>query len=137
MKAHDSERISALTTGAIQTTTENAVKAMSSAVDAVEDKIREMRAIVEQCIEEKTKEMHDIAQQYVSEIEKVTGILSESVSAHVASCQAAIDTFQAHHIKVIDRDKPRVAPLVDNPLTESLVDDIRKLARTNGEGRRQ
>ena len=145
MTADENKRVATLTTGAIKTTTDNAVKAMMDAVEAAEEKTREMRAAVE---------------EYVKEFEQVTGVLADNVNTHVASCQAAIDSFQAHHLKILNvdapvlavpevRDTPEprarvIATAVDlddqrSPVRDALTDDIRKLARTANipqEGRR-
>jgi len=91
MTADENKRISTLTTGAIKTTTEGAIKAMIAAVEAAEAKTQEMRAAME---------------EYVAEFEKVTETLAEHVSTHVASCQAAIDSFQEHHLKILNVPEP-------------------------------
>ena len=89
----DSERIAALTTGAIKTTTESANKALLAAVEAAEEKTREMRAI---------------AEQHIAESERMTGTLAENINAHVTACQALIDSFQGHHLKILNVDPPAV-----------------------------
>lgn len=99
MTNEENKRISTLTTGAIKTTTESAIKAMMAAVEAAEAKTAEMRAAVE---------------EYVREFEGVTDTLASHVAAHVASCQAAIDSFQAHHLKILNVE---AAPLPDPVLT--------------------
>jgi hypothetical protein len=97
MTEQESNRIASLTTGAIKSTTENAVRAMMAAVEAAEEKTREMRVAVE---------------EYIAEFEKVTGVLAENVNAHVASCQAAIDSFQEHHLKILNVDSPTI-PVIE------------------------
>jgi hypothetical protein len=99
MTADENKRISSLTTGAIKTTTDSAIKAMIAAVEAAEEKTAEMRAAVE---------------EYVKEFEGVTDTLANHVAAHVASCQAAIDSFQAHHLKILNVE---AAPLPEPILT--------------------
>ena len=95
MTADENKRIAHLTTGAIKTTTDNAIKAMVAAVEAAEAKTAEMRSAL---------------QEYVEEFEKVTSLLADNVSAHVASCQEAIDSFQAHHLKILNGDAQIPAP---------------------------
>ena len=94
----DNERIAMLTTGALTTTMESAVKAMMAAVEAAEEKTRELRAATE---------------EFISEFKQVTSKLSDNVNAHVLSCQAAIDTFQAHHLKILNVDPPKQRELTD------------------------
>ena len=87
----DNEKIAMLTTGALKTTMESAVKAMIAAVEAAE---------------EKTKELREATEQFISDFEKVTANLSDNVNSHVMACQSAIDTFQAHHLKILNIDEP-------------------------------
>lgn len=94
----DNEKIAMLTTGALKTTMESAVKAMMAAVEAAE---------------EKTKELRDATEQFIADFEKVTSNLSDNVNAHVLSCQAAIDTFQSHHLKILNVDQPQQRNLTD------------------------
>jgi len=75
----DNERIASLTTGAIKTTSEKAIKAMMDAVEAAE---------------EKTKEMRDIAVQHAAD-------LTERFTAHVTSCQAALESFHQEHLQLL------------------------------------
>ena len=98
MTADENKRISTLTTGAIKTTTDNAIKAMIAAVEAAEAKTAEMRAAVE---------------EYIKEFEEGTNSLSENVNAHVSSCQSIIDSFQAHHLKILNVE-PRAAEVEVN-----------------------
>ena len=94
----ENEKIASLTTGAIKTTTESAVKAMIAAVEAAEEKTREMRTAVE---------------EYIKEFEQVTNSLADNVATHVASCQAAIDSFQEHHLKILNVDS-KPLPVVES-----------------------
>jgi hypothetical protein len=100
MTSEENKRIATLTTGAINTTTEAAIKAMMAAVEAAEEKTREMRAA---------------AEQFVSEFEQATRDLAENVSAHVSACQAAIDSFNKHHLTILNVDpKEDVDPVSTN-----------------------
>ena len=45
--------------------------------------------------------------EFIADFEKVTSNLSDNVNAHVLSCQAAIDTFQGHHLKILNVDPPQ------------------------------
>jgi hypothetical protein len=85
--AIENKRIATLTTGAITTTTESAVAAMLAAVEAAEAKTAEMRAAVE---------------AFIKEFEEATNSLADNVTTHIASCQAAIDSFQHHHLKILN-----------------------------------
>lgn len=87
MNGEENKRVAALTTGAIKTTAQSAIEAMLVAVKAAEDK---------------TNEMRDMVEAYVAEFEKTTTQLAESVDLHVRSCQAAIDSFQDHHLKILN-----------------------------------
>jgi hypothetical protein len=79
MTADENQRIATLTTGAIKTTSEKAIKAMMDAVEAAE---------------EKTKEMRDIAVQHAAD-------LTERFTAHVTSCQNALESFHQHHLELL------------------------------------
>jgi len=119
MTENDTRRIAILTTGAIRTTTESAIKAMMAAVEAAEEKTREMRQATE---------------QYIADFEKVTNSLADNVDAHVASCQSAIDSFEEHHLKILNGNIAEPTPLKDpvivekkpDPATE--FDDLKALA---------
>jgi hypothetical protein len=89
--AAETKRIAVLTTGAIKSTTESAVAAMLKAVEAAESKTAEMRLAVE---------------DFIKEFEEATNNLADNVQSHVASCQAAIDSFQAHHLKILNVPEP-------------------------------
>lgn len=91
MTADENARIATLTTGAIKTTTETAVKAMLAAVEAAEAKTKEMRAA---------------AEEYIKQFERITHELADNVNSHVVSCQAAIEAFQGHHLKILNIDTP-------------------------------
>jgi len=130
MTADESKKISTLTTGAIKTTTDNAVKAMIAAVEAAEAKTQEMRAAME---------------EYVAEFEKVTETLADHVSTHVASCQAAIDSFQEHHLKILNVDPAPETPAVEELRARALprpvdldeeLGKLRAIAPAAVEGRR-
>lgn len=94
MTSDENKRIASLTTGAIKTTAGEAIKAMIAAVEAAEAKTAEMRAAVE---------------EYVAEFDKAAENLAETVGAHVASCQSVIDSFQEHHLKILNVD-PKMEP---------------------------
>ena len=145
MTESETQRIAILTTGAIKTTTESAVKAMMAALEAAEDKIREMREVVEtttdtmmtkmliavRAAEEKTKEMREATEQFVTDSERVTNALADHVDSHVKSCQAAIDTFQEHHLKILNGDAQVPAPQmveVDHVVSKDELDDLKALA---------
>lgn len=83
----ENKRIAALTTGAIKTTTETAIKAMLDAVEAAEAKTREMR---------------EAAEKHIAEFKRVTEELAGNVSDHVIACQSAIDTFNKHHLTILN-----------------------------------
>jgi hypothetical protein len=102
----DNEKIAMLTTGAIKSTMENAAKAMMAAVEAAEEKTRELRGVTE---------------QFIVDFEKVTSELSNNVNAHVLSCQAAIDSFQEHHLKILNVDSK------DNSHLARIADEIGKV----------
>jgi hypothetical protein len=92
----DNEKIAMLTTGALKTTMESAIAAMRSAVTAAK---------------EKTKELEDATEQFIADFENVTENLSNNVNAHVMACQTAIDTFQKHHLNILNvepKDETRV-----------------------------
>jgi hypothetical protein len=91
----ENKRIASLTTGAIKTTAGEAIKAMIAAVEAAEAKTAEMRAAVE---------------EYVAEFDKAAENLAETVGAHVASCQSVIDSFQEHHLKILNVPEPQPEP---------------------------
>jgi len=93
MTEAETNRIASLTTGAVKTTAESAIKAMLAAVEAAEEKTREMRAVVE---------------ERIKDFEQDTATLSDNVNAHVSSCQTIIDSFQAHHLKILNVE-PKVA----------------------------
>jgi Na+/phosphate symporter len=99
----DNERIAMLTTGALKTTMESAVKAMVAAVEAAEEKTRELREATE---------------QFIADFEQVTSNLTDNVNAHVMACQSAIDTFQAHHLKILNveqsEEKPKPVQQIEN-----------------------
>jgi hypothetical protein len=120
MTENETRRIAILTTGAIKTTTESAVKAMMAAVEAAEEKTREMRQATE---------------QYIADFEKVTNSLADNVDAHVASCQAAIDSFQEHHLKILNGNIAEPTPPPEPRIVEKKPDlkqadleDLKKLA---------
>ena len=94
--AAETKRIATLTTGAIKSTTESAIAAMMKAVEAAEAKTAEMRQAVE---------------EFVKEFEEATNSLADNVQTHVASCQAAIDSFQAHHLKILNIPEPAPEPV--------------------------
>ena len=52
-------------------------------------------------------------EEFISEFKQVTSNLSDNVNAHVLSCQAAIDTFQAHHLKILNVDPPKQREVTD------------------------
>jgi len=89
MTSDESTRIASLTTGAIRTSTENVIKQIWAAVEAAEQKAREMR---------------DEAERFVANFEKSTVMLTDNVNAHVIACQAAIDSFQGHETQLINGD---------------------------------
>jgi hypothetical protein len=89
MTSEENKRIATLTVGALTTTMESAKKAMLAAVEAAEEKTREMRAE---------------AEEFIAHFEKVTSNLSNNVTSHVDSCQAAIEAFQAHHLKILNSE---------------------------------
>jgi hypothetical protein len=91
----DNKRIATLTTGAIKSTTESAVSAMMAAVEAAEAKTIEMRTAVE---------------NFIRNFEEATNSLADNVNHHVASCQAAIDSFQDHHLKLLNLPEPQPEP---------------------------
>jgi vacuolar-type H+-ATPase subunit D/Vma8 len=93
----ENERIATLTAGAIKSTTEAAIKAIWDAVEAAEAKSREMR---------------DAAERFVAELEQTTNTLANDVTAHVTACQGTIDTFQAHHLKILNVDTPTLEPRI-------------------------
>ena len=131
----DNEKIAMLTTGALKTTMESAVKAMMAAVEAAEEKTKELRAATE---------------EFIADFEKVTSNLSDNVNAHVLSCQAAIDTFQGHHLKILNVDPPQQRNLTDEeesnvvealrqstkPVRAVNLDEIGKLQALAAEGKR-
>jgi predicted component of type VI protein secretion system len=115
MTEAETNRIASLTTGAVKSTAESAIKAMLAAVEAAEEKTREMRAAVE---------------EYIKEFEEGTNSLSENVTAHVSSCQSIIDSFQAHHLKILNVE-PKVAEVDSNLVA------LRRIAdATEGDARR-
>jgi phage shock protein A len=89
MTPDENAKIATLTTDAIKSTTAAAIKAMEAAVDAAEEKVKEMRTALE---------------QYAAEFEQSTSSLAETVTAHVGTCQVAIDSFQALHLKILHPD---------------------------------
>jgi Na+/phosphate symporter len=120
------KRIATLTTGAIKTTMESAIKAMMDAVEAAE---------------QKTQEMREATEQFVADFEKITGELADNVNTHISACQAAIDTFQTHHLKILNVEvKPEelapepmvnivpVDPPRQRPRPVDLNDELGKLA---------
>ena len=125
MTEQESQRIASLTTGAIQTTMENAAKAMMAAVEAAEEKARELREATEQFIEDSVK---------------VTGELADNVNAHIVACQAAIDTFQAHHLKILNIDPPESKTVEELRTRARPADDgiaqLRAVAQAVEDGRR-
>jgi hypothetical protein len=117
--AAETKRIATLTTGAIKSTTESAVAAMLKAVEAAETKTAEMRLAVE---------------DFIKEFEEATNNLADNVQTHVASCQAAIDSFQAHHLKILNVPEPapepvqeQAAPPRPGPRAVNLDDELSKL----------
>jgi di/tripeptidase len=98
MTEAENQRIATLTTDAVKATAGSAIKAMLAAVEAAEEKTREMRESVE---------------QYIRDFEEGTNSLSENVTAHVSSCQTIIDSFQAHHLKILNVE-PKVAEVESN-----------------------
>jgi hypothetical protein len=86
----DNEKIAQLTTGALKTTMESAVKSMLAAVEAAEEKTKELRAATE---------------EFIRDFEQVTSNLADNVNSHVMACQGAIDTFQAHHLKILNNEQ--------------------------------
>ena len=127
MTEQESNRIATLTTGAIKTTMESAVKAMMAAVEAAEDK---------------TKELRDATEEFIKDFELVTSNLSDNVNAHVMACQTAIDTFQAHHLKILNVDskeppEPRIEPKATlSPRAEEEIGKIQALAVSRIDGKR-
>lgn len=105
MNSQENERIATLTAGAIKTTTEAAIKAIWDAVEAAEEKAREMR---------------DAAEKYVADMEQTTATLASDVTSHVVACQATIETFQGHHLKILNID----------PKTASVAESNKKLGDT-------
>jgi hypothetical protein len=95
MTTEENKRIATLTTGAIHTSMESAVDAMVKALEAAEEKTREMRTATE---------------QFIEDFKKVTAELAHNVNSHVTSCQAAIDSFQEHHLKILNGDAQVPAP---------------------------
>jgi len=87
MTETETKRIADLTTGAIKTTMEGAIEAMRAAVKAAEEKAQEMREATE---------------QFIEDFEKVNGALAYNVRTHVLACQAAVDAFQGHHLKILN-----------------------------------
>ena len=119
MTSDENKRIASLTTGAIKTTAGEAIKAMIAAVEAAEAKTAEMRAAVE---------------EYVAEFDKAAENLAETVGAHVASCQSVIDSFQEHHLKILNVDPAPVPEALDTrtrplptPRAVDLDDELGKL----------
>jgi hypothetical protein len=82
-----------------------------------------MMAAVE-AAEEKTKELRDATEQFIIDFEKVTTNLSDNVNAHVLSCQAAIDSFQEHHLKILNIDSKENH---DNAHLARVADEIGKI----------
>jgi uncharacterized membrane protein len=128
MTSDENKRIASLTTGAIKTTAGEAIKAMIAAVEAAEAKTAEMRAAVE---------------EYVAEFDKAAENLAETVGAHVASCQGVIDSFQEHHLKILNVEpKPEpepAAPVRVRPRAVDLDDvdsSLKALAGSAESGRR-
>jgi len=87
MNDTETRRIAILTTGAIKTTTESAVKAMMDTIEAAEAK---------------TKEMREVTERRIADFIKFTDSLAEHVDSHVASCQAVIDSFDEHQTKIVN-----------------------------------
>jgi altronate dehydratase len=85
------ERIATLTAGAIKSTTEAAIKAIWDAVEAAERKAKEMR---------------QQAEEIVMGMEQGTSELADTVTSHITACQDTIDTFQAHHLKILNVEAP-------------------------------
>jgi len=123
MTENETRRIAILTTGAIKTTTESAVKAMLAAVEAAEEKTREMREVTE---------------RRIADFQKFTDTLAEHVDSHVASCQAVIDSFDEHQAKIIngngtDPTLPPEPKIVDKKpdLQPADLEDLKKLASSS------
>lgn len=124
MTSEQNQQIAHLTVGALKTTMDSAIKAMLAAVEAAEAK---------------TQEMREQTEQFIADFENATNTLSDSVAAHVASCQAAIDSFQAHHLKILNHEAQVEAPKiiqVDGQVRPQDLDALRDLARHQKESNR-
>ncbi len=93
MNENDSERIAELTVSAISSATDNVIKSILDSVEAAEQKSREMR---------------EQAERYIDDIKRTNVTLADNLSTHIRSCQAAIDSFEEHHSKILNVDPPDV-----------------------------
>jgi GTP1/Obg family GTP-binding protein len=94
----DNEKIAALTSDAIRVSGEKVIKDLLATVDAAEHTAKMLR---------------EEAEKLVEEIKKRTDKFADRVSSYVENCQSAIDTFQAHQLKIFEMDN---LPKIDEEL---------------------
>jgi hypothetical protein len=113
-QTEESERIAALTAGAIQASGEKVCRDILAAVEAAEQTACNLREEAERIIEKFNTD---------------TGSLAARISAYIRNCQAAKNSIQLEQLKLFEMDdKP--APEKPRPS----VDDILKSLATNGSG---
>lgn len=85
----ENEKIAILTSDAIRVSGDKVIKDLMTTVDAAEHTAKMLR---------------EEAEKLVEEIRKRTDKFADRVALYVSNCQAAMDTFQIHQLKIFEMD---------------------------------